>query len=100
MKAAAECAADCVVTLGGGSVMDSGKIIAAGAKTPEINPAHTAVHFPFSFSIFVFHSPCESSSAPSAFFLIRREADFSLCPSGYFNSLFFPLLIAFAQRLC
>ena len=40
VKAAAECAADCVVTLGGGSVMDSGKIIAAGAKTPEINPAH------------------------------------------------------------
>ncbi len=40
VEAAKACGADCIVTLGGGSVMDSGKIIAAGAKTPEINVAH------------------------------------------------------------
>jgi len=33
-KAAAECSAECIVALGGGSVMDSSKIIAAGAKKP------------------------------------------------------------------
>ena len=34
-KAAVACGADCVVALGGGSVLDSSKIIAAGAKTPK-----------------------------------------------------------------
>ena len=33
-KIAAECSADCVIAIGGGSVLDSGKIIAAGARHP------------------------------------------------------------------
>ncbi|MBP5156146.1 MAG: iron-containing alcohol dehydrogenase [Clostridia bacterium] len=33
---AAECGAECVIALGGGSVLDSSKIIAAGAKHPEM----------------------------------------------------------------
>ena len=39
-RAAAECGADCIVALGGGSVMDSCKIIAAGAKDPDKNIKH------------------------------------------------------------
>ena len=35
-----ECGADCIVALGGGSVMDSCKIIAAGAKDPDRNIKH------------------------------------------------------------
>ena len=34
-KAAADCGADCIVALGGGSVMDSCKIISAAAKNPR-----------------------------------------------------------------
>ena len=34
-KAALECGADCVVALGGGSVMDSSKVIAASARNPR-----------------------------------------------------------------
>ena len=33
-KAALECGADCIVALGGGSVMDSSKVIAASARNP------------------------------------------------------------------
>ncbi len=39
-SAAVECGADCIVALGGGSVMDSCKIIAAGAKEPDRNIKH------------------------------------------------------------
>lgn len=35
-KAAEDCGADCIVALGGGSVLDSSKIIAAGAKHPRL----------------------------------------------------------------
>ena len=38
--AAAGCGADCVVALGGGSVLDSGKIIAAGARHPHLPISH------------------------------------------------------------
>lgn len=38
--AAAECGADCIVALGGGSVLDSGKIIAAGGKHPHMPIRH------------------------------------------------------------
>lgn len=34
-QAAVDCKADCIAALGGGSVMDSSKIIAAGAKKPN-----------------------------------------------------------------
>ena len=37
---AVECGADCIVALGGGSVMDSSKIIAAGAKHPHLSIKH------------------------------------------------------------
>lgn len=33
---AAECGADCVIALGGGSVMDSAKIISVGARRPKV----------------------------------------------------------------
>ena len=39
-KAAVECKADCIIALGGGSVIDSGKIIAAGAKHPRLSIGH------------------------------------------------------------
>ncbi|MBQ7599172.1 MAG: iron-containing alcohol dehydrogenase [Clostridia bacterium] len=39
-KAAVRCGADCVIALGGGSVLDSGKIIAAGAKHPRMPIGH------------------------------------------------------------
>ena len=39
-KAAAEFGADCVIALGGGSVLDSSKIIAAGAKHPNLPIQH------------------------------------------------------------
>lgn len=39
-RAAADCGADCIVALGGGSVLDCGKIIAAGAKHPRLPIGH------------------------------------------------------------
>ncbi|MBO4325862.1 MAG: iron-containing alcohol dehydrogenase [Clostridia bacterium] len=39
-KAAVDCGADCIVALGGGSVLDSSKIIAASAKHPHIAVKH------------------------------------------------------------
>ena len=39
-KAAIECEADCIVALGGGSVLDSGKIIAASARHPHLPLSH------------------------------------------------------------
>ncbi len=39
-KAAVDCEADCIVALGGGSVMDSSKIIAAGARHPSLPIRH------------------------------------------------------------
>lgn len=39
-KAAVNCAADCIIALGGGSVLDSSKIIAAGAKHPHLPIRH------------------------------------------------------------
>ncbi|MBQ7727594.1 MAG: iron-containing alcohol dehydrogenase [Clostridia bacterium] len=40
VKAAVECQADCIVALGGGSVLDSCKIIAAGARHPKLPLRH------------------------------------------------------------
>ena len=42
-KAAVDCDADCIIALGGGSVLDSSKIIAAGAKHPHL-PIHHYLH--------------------------------------------------------
>ncbi|MBP5231278.1 MAG: iron-containing alcohol dehydrogenase, partial [Clostridia bacterium] len=39
-KAAVRANADCIVALGGGSVLDSAKIIAAGAKHPRLPIRH------------------------------------------------------------
>ena len=39
-KAAVDCEADCIVAMGGGSVMDSSKIIAAAAKHPLLPIQH------------------------------------------------------------
>ncbi len=39
-RAAVGCEADCIVALGGGSVLDSGKIIAAGARHPHLPVGH------------------------------------------------------------
>lgn len=46
-KRAIECGADCVVALGGGSVLDSSKIIAAGAKHPNAAITHYLHKFAF-----------------------------------------------------
>lgn len=46
-RAAIACGADCIVALGGGSVMDSGKIIAAGAKHPNAAITHYLHKFAF-----------------------------------------------------
>lgn len=46
-KAATACGADCIVALGGGSVMDSSKIIAAGAKHPNAPITHYLHKFAF-----------------------------------------------------
>jgi alcohol dehydrogenase class IV len=46
-RIAASCGADCVVALGGGSVLDSGKIIAAGAKHPNAPITHYLHKFAF-----------------------------------------------------
>ncbi len=46
-KKAVECGADCIVALGGGSVMDSSKIIAAGAKHPNAPITHYLHKFAF-----------------------------------------------------
>lgn len=45
--AAAACGADCIIALGGGSVLDSGKIIAAGAKHPKQTITHYLHKFAF-----------------------------------------------------
>ncbi len=39
-RAAVECKADCIVAIGGGSVLDSSKIIAAGARHPRMPIRH------------------------------------------------------------
>ncbi len=39
-QAAVNCGVDCVIALGGGSVLDSSKIIAAGAKHPHLPISH------------------------------------------------------------
>ena len=49
-RAAMACGADCIVALGGGSVMDSGKIIAAGAKHPHAPVTHYLHKFAFANS--------------------------------------------------
>ena len=49
-RAALACGADCIVALGGGSVMDSGKIIAAGARHPHAPITHYLHKFAFSGS--------------------------------------------------
>ena len=49
-RAALACGADCVVALGGGSVMDSSKIIAAGARHPHAPITHYLHKFAFAES--------------------------------------------------
>ena len=49
-KAAIACGADCIVALGGGSVLDSSKIIAAGAKHPNAPITHYLHKFAFANS--------------------------------------------------
>lgn len=49
-KIASECHADCVIALGGGSVLDSAKIIAAGAKHPNAPISHYLHKFAFARS--------------------------------------------------
>ena len=49
-RAALGCGADCIVALGGGSVMDSSKIIAAGARHPHAPITHYLHKFAFSGS--------------------------------------------------
>ena len=46
-RMAIDCGADCVNALGGGSVLDSGKIIAAGAKHPNAPITHYLHKFAF-----------------------------------------------------
>ena len=46
-RIATECGADCIVALGGGSVLDSSKIIAAGAKHPNAPITHYLHKFAF-----------------------------------------------------
>lgn len=46
-RIASECGADCIVAVGGGSVLDSGKIIAAGAKHPNAPVTHYLHKFAF-----------------------------------------------------
>ena len=47
-RRAVECGAECVIALGGGSVLDSCKIIAAGAKHPNAPITHSLHKFAFS----------------------------------------------------
>lgn len=49
-RQATACGADCIVALGGGSVLDSGKIIAAGAKHPNAPITHYLHKFAFANS--------------------------------------------------
>ena len=49
-KTAIACGADCIVALGGGSVLDSSKIIAAGAKHPNAPITHYLHKFAFANS--------------------------------------------------
>lgn len=49
-RTALACGADCIVALGGGSVMDSSKIIAAGAKHPHAPITHYLHKFAFANS--------------------------------------------------
>ena len=49
-RAAMACGADCIVALGGGSVMDSSKIIAAGVKHPHAPITHYLHKFAFAES--------------------------------------------------
>ena len=46
-RIASDCGADCIVALGGGSVLDSSKIIAAGAKHPNAPITHYLHKFAF-----------------------------------------------------
>lgn len=46
-KVAIECSADCVIALGGGSVLDTSKMIVAGMKLPHINTNTLLLKFLF-----------------------------------------------------